>query len=159
MGTKTFIGGAAVGAGMVYLLDPEKGQLRRERLGQTLSRFLEEARQSVEGGSDQTVVRTHPYGSRIGDIEGLGSSTLAIPRAGESTAGSSTALRVAGAALALYGFTRRGRLAAMLRTMGTGLLLGSVGRARLGLPGSSLDRRRAVDIQKTLHINAPIAQV
>jgi uncharacterized membrane protein len=159
MGTKTFIGGAAVGAGMVYLLDPEKGQLRRERLGQTLSRLFDEARHNLETGSDQAVVRTYPYGSRIGDIVGLGSATLTARPAAESTLGSSTAFRVAGAALALYGLTRRGRLATMLRTVGTGLLLGSVGRARLGIPGSSLDRRRAVDIQKTLHIDAPVAQV
>ena len=157
MGTKTFIGGVSIGAGLVYLLDREKGQLRRERLGHTLSRLLEEARHGLEGGYEQAVVRSHPYGSRVGDLEGLGSATLAFPRAAGSTAES--AFRMAGAVLALYGLTRRGSLAAILRTVGTGMLLGSVGRAKLGISGSSLDRRRAVDIQKTMHIDAPIEQV
>ena len=157
MGTKTFVGGVTIGAGLVYLLDREKGQLRRERLGHMLRRLLEEARHGLEGESEQAVVQSHPYGSRMGDLEGLGSATLAFPRAAESMAES--AFRMAGAVLALYGLTRRGSLAAILRTVGTGMLLGSVGRAKLGISGSSLDRRRAVDIQKTMHIDAPIEQV
>jgi uncharacterized membrane protein len=157
MGTKTFVGGVTIGAGLVYLLDPERGQLRREQLGRLLSRLLEEARHGLEGGSEQAVVQSHRYGSRVGDLEGLGSATLSFPRAGESTA--EPVFRMAGAVLALYGLTRRGRLAAILRTVGTGMLLGSVGKAKLGISGSSLDRRRAVDIQKTMHIDAPIEQV
>ncbi|HEU4682853.1 MAG TPA: SRPBCC family protein [Gemmatimonadales bacterium] len=159
MGTTTFIGGVTIGAGLVYLLDPEQGKIRRERLSQTLNRLLEEARYGFEGESEQAVVQAHRYGSRIGDIDGLGSATLPLNRSGQFPPGSSTALQVAGAVLALYGLTRRGRFATMLRTVGTGLLLGTVGRERLGLSGSSVDRRRAVDIQKTLHINAPIEQV
>lgn len=159
MGTTTFIGGVTIGAGLVYLLDPEQGQIRRERLGQTLHHLLEEARYGFEGESEQAVVQAHPYGSRIGDIDGLGSATLPLHRAGQFPPGSGTALQVAGAVLALYGLTRRGRFATVLRTVGTGILLGTVGRAKLGISGSSVDRRRAVDIQKTLHINAPIEQV
>ena len=62
--------------------------------------------------------------------------------------------------LALYGLTRRGTFASLVRTLGTGLLVGSAGRD--SLVGSVLpraDRRRAVDIQKTLHIDAPLEQV
>jgi uncharacterized membrane protein len=64
-----------------------------------------------------------------------------------------------GGALALYGLIRRGTLAGILRTLGTGLLVGAVGRSSWsgGLP--ALDRRRAVDIQKTLFIQAPLDQV
>ena len=68
--------------------------------------------------------------------------------------------RSLGGLLALYGLTRRGTLASLFRTVGTGLLVGSAGRGGLG--GSvipSADRRRAVDIQKTLHIDAPVEQV
>ena len=51
-------------------------------------------------------------------------------------------------------------MATLLRTVGTGLLVGSAGRGRLGISGvSPLDRRRAVDIQKTLYIDAPVEQV
>jgi uncharacterized membrane protein len=159
MGTKTFIGGVTIGAGLVYLLDPEKGEMRRQRLSQSLTRLLEEARYGFVAEPEQAVVETHRYGSRIGDIDGLGSATLPLPQGAESTPVSNIALQVAGAVLAFYGFTRRGTLATMLRTLGTGILFGGVGRAKLGLSGSSVERRRAVDIQKTLHINAPIEQV
>ncbi len=73
---------------------------------------------------------------------------------------STTALRVLGGALAVYGLTRRGTFGALLRTVGAGMLVGATGRDAFtgsGLP--TLDRRRAVDIQKTLHIDAPVEQV
>jgi uncharacterized membrane protein len=106
-------------------------------------------------------LRTLSYGSRIGDIEGLGDISLrSTERRGLAPEGGGTPLKVAGALLALYGLTRRGRLATMLRTVATGLLVGAVRRGRLGLTGvTPLDRRRAVDIQKTLYIDAPLEQV
>jgi uncharacterized membrane protein len=159
MMTKTFIGGMAAGAGLVYLLDPERGKVRRERLGERLGVLVDEARRGLETGAGSSVVRSHLYGSRFGDIDGLGSATLASS-ARQTSQKPGTALRVAGALLALYGFTRRGGLAAMLRTVGAGLLLGGVGRGKLSIPGlPPVDRRRAVDIQKTLQIDAPIDQV
>jgi uncharacterized membrane protein len=160
MGTKSFIGGLTLGAGLVYLLDSERGQGRRERLGERLGFLLDEARSFQSQALESRAPQPHRYGSRIGDIEGLGSATLGRSQRFAELAGSGTALRVAGAALALYGLTRRGRLAAMLRTVGTGLLLGTVGRGGVALPGLHRgDRRRAVDIQKTLYINAPVDQV
>ena len=161
MGTKSFIGGLTVGAGLVYLLDPERGGSRRERLGERLGFLVEEARSLRSQPSGSTVPGYRHYGSRIGDIQGLGSATLASSASpAEPARGAGTALRLAGAVLALYGLTRRGRLAAMLRTVGTGLFLGAVGRGKLALPGhESIDRRRAVDIQKTLYIDAPVDQV
>jgi uncharacterized membrane protein len=161
MGKTTFIGGLTVGAGLVYLLDPEKGKLRREQLAERLGTLIDEARQRIEtSGSERPVMGSHRFGARIGDIEGLGSATLRSFGGGTEPAGvSGTALRVAGAVLAFYGLTRRGRMAAMFRTLGTSLFLGGIGRDTLGISGSSLERRRAVDIQKTLHIDAPIEQV
>lgn len=162
MGKKSFIGGLAAGAGLVYLLDPEKGKVRREQLRERLGNLIEEARGRWEtGGSESPMVGYHRFGARKGDIEGLGSATLAsFGREAGSFAASGTALRIAGAVLALFALTRRGTLAAMVRTAGTSLLLGGVGQGRLGLsalvPG---DRRRVVDIQKTLHIDAPVGQV
>lgn len=161
MGTKSFIGGVAVGAGTVYLLDPERGKFRRERLLETLEILLDEARGHGGLPAESTTVQTHRYGARLGDIQGLGGATLESPEARPKGRGASgTALRVAGAVLAIYGLTRRGRVGSMLKTVGTGLLLSGVGKAGLGVPGVSRgDRRRAVDIQKTLFIEAPIEQV
>jgi uncharacterized membrane protein len=162
MGTKVFLGGMTVGAGLVYLLDPERGEIRRERLGKRLRPLVEEFRHRFETGSAPAVrVRTQSYGSRVGDIEGLGAATLGAVEGrdvGPGTGG--TALKVAGGLLALYALTRRGRLATMFRTVGTGLVVRAVRRGSLGITGvPPLDRRRAVDIQKTLYIDAPLEQV
>lgn len=162
MGTKVFIGGMTVGAGLVYLLDPERGRLRRERLSSRIRPIVDEVRHTLEANQAQGLaLRPLSYGSRIGDLEGLSDATLRSTDRGEPTAISgNTALKVAGGLLALYGLTRRGKLATLLRTMGTGLLLDSATRGRLGIPGvPPADRRRAVDIQKTLYIDAPIDQV
>lgn len=162
MGTKAFIGGVTVGAGMVYLLDPERGEIRRERLSKRLRPLLNEIRHTLDAGSPQTLAfRPQSYGSRIGDLEGLSGATLGSTAGGGGASGAGgTALKVAGSLLALYGLTRRGKLATMVRTLGTGLLLDSARRGRLALPGvSPVDRRRAVDIQKTLYIGAPLDRV
>jgi len=162
MGTKTFIGGVTVGAGLVYLLDPEWGQIRRERLSRRLRPLVDEVRRTLEAGETETGgLRLQSYGSRIGDLEGLSEATLRPTARGEHKSDSGdTALKVAGGLLALYGLTRRGKVATVLRTLGTGLLLDSARRGGLGIPGvPPADRRRAVDIQKSLHIDAPIDQV
>jgi uncharacterized membrane protein len=158
-GTKTFLGGLTIGVGLAYLLDPERGRLRREQVARKLGPLLDEARRSLEAGpSDVTGTELLRYGSRIGDLQGLGGATLTSFRPALGGP-SSTALRVVGAALALYGLTRRGTLAAMLRTLGTGMLVSAVGRSGLTGGSPAADRRRAVDIQKTLYIEAPLDQV
>jgi uncharacterized membrane protein len=161
MGTKAFFGGVTAGAGLVYLLDPERGPLRRERLGERLLPILEQLGRTLERGAGSMVAPSPGYGSRIGDLEGLDDATLrSAGREASSARLGRRALRVAGGLLALYGLTRRGKLATALRTLGAGLMVGTAGRGTLprgGVP--PLDRRRAVDIQKTLYIDAPIDQV
>jgi len=146
----------------VYLLDPERGQLRREQLSKRLGPLIEEVGHTLGASPSYTVgLRRQSYGFRVGDIEGLSEATLGSAGRGEhSSQAGDIALKVAGGLLALYGLTRRGRIATMLRTLGTGLLLDTARRGRLRLPGiAPLDRRRAVDIQKSLYIDAPIDQV
>jgi len=156
--TRSFMSGVAVGAGLVYFLDPERGQLRRDRFQRRIAPLLEEARETFNaraGGSESAgVIR---YGSRVGDIQGLGAASLS----GNSgrLEGTPMALRLAGALLALYGLTRKGMLGAMIRTLGTGMLVDSTRDALSGMGTPAHDRRRAVDIQKTLYIEAPIDQV
>jgi uncharacterized membrane protein len=159
-GTKTFIGGLTIGAGLSYFLDPQWGQQRRERLARRLSPLVEEVRRSLELGSPEAagtgLVR---YGSRIDDLPGLAAATLGLTSMRSPSGETSAALRLIGGALALYGLTRRGGLGRMLRTLGTGMLVGAVGRSRLTGSLPAIDRRRAVDIQKTLYIEAPVDQV
>jgi uncharacterized membrane protein len=159
MGKTSFVSGMTLGAGLVYLLDPERGEQRRDRLRERLGLLLEEVRGGLQPQPSRGPrVRALRYGSRVGDIDGLGSATLSSSTPG-SRGSADGRLRFAGAALVLYGLIRRGPMATLLRTLGTGMLLGSA-RTRLGAIASRpLDRRQAVDIQKTLYIDAPVEQV
>jgi len=160
MTMKSFVGGLTVGAGAVYLFDSERGQLRRERLGERLRPALEPLGRALERGAGSVVAPVPGYGSRFGDLEGLGDATLRSSSRRVSSPADGTVLRMAGGLLALYGFTRRGKVAVVLRTLGTGLMLGKAGRVTLRIGNTPpFDRRRAVDIQKTLYIDAPIDQV
>ena len=161
MTTKVFLGGLTVGAGLVYLLDPERGKVRRARLGDRLRPLIEGAARTLERGAGSVVPPMTAYGLRIGDLEGLDDATLrSTRRDGPTSSISDTALRVAGGLLAIYGLTRSGKLATLLRTLGTGLVVGTTGRGKEALGRvSPLDRRRAVDIQKTLYIDAPVDQL
>jgi uncharacterized membrane protein len=155
--TKAFVRGLTLGAGLMYLLDSDRGRVRREQLTRRVSHLLAGARQRFE--TDSFDVEIGHYGTRVGDIAGLGAATLGMVRATSLSRGNTAALQVLGGLLALYGLTRRGTLASLFRTIGTGLLVGSTGRDSLGSVLPHLDRRRAVDIQKTLHIDAPLEQV
>jgi uncharacterized membrane protein len=124
MSAKHFLGGAAVGAGLVYVLDRE---------GPTAA-----AR----------------YGTRLGDLEGLEAANLGRSRTPADVGGLA---RAAGAVLAAYGVFRRGRTGAWFRTLGLGIAASS---PRRSTPSHTLgERRRTVDIQKSLHVEAPIDRV
>jgi uncharacterized membrane protein len=161
MAMKMFLGGVAAGAGLVYLLDPERGSIRRERLSQQLRPLVEGATRTLERGAASIVPPSPGYGSRIGDLEGLGDATLrSRSRERPAASSSGTWWRIAGGLLAVYILSRRGGLASVFKTVGTGFLVSTAGRGKLGrTPGLPLDRRRAVDIQKSLYIEAPVDQV
>jgi uncharacterized membrane protein len=161
MAMKMFLGGIAAGAGLIYLLDPERGSTRRERLSRQLRPLLDGATRTLERGAASIVPPAPGYGSRIGDLEGLGYATLrSRPRERTTQGSSGTWWQIAGGLLALYVLTRRGGFGSVFKTLGTGLLVSTAGRGKLGLTTESpLDRRRAVDIQKTLYIDAPVDQV
>jgi len=136
MGAKQFVGGAIIGAGMVYYLDPDRGPERRAQLSSALG---------LVGGSGH-------YGMRLGDIGGLeGANLAARPPDAHRVA------RVAGGALLAYGLLRGGRTGKLMRTAGIGLVARGLQRAEpSAAPG---DRRRTIDIQKTLHVAAPPERV
>jgi uncharacterized membrane protein len=159
--TKTFLGGLTIGAGLVYLLDPERGGLRRDRLARRLTPLIGEARRAFEGNLPLAPeAGVSHYGSRIGDVHRLEGATLGFGSGLAAGSGAASAWRIAGVVLTVLGLVRRGALGAMLRTLGASMVVGGAGRqalAGVGLPAG--DRRRAVDIQKTLYIEAPVDQV
>jgi uncharacterized membrane protein len=124
MSAKHFLGGAALGAGLVYVLDSR---------------------------SPGAATR---YGARLGDIEGLEAANLGRGRTPADVGGLA---RAAGTALAVYGLLRRGRKGAWLRTLGLGI---AASAPRRSAPSPVLgERRRTIDIQKSLFVEAPADRV
>lgn len=136
MAARPFVGGAVVGAGLVYFLDREHGPARRARLRGQLG-----------------LLQTHGrYGMRLGDIGGLEAANLTEPRSEARRRA-----RVAGGLLLAYGILRRGRIGRVLRSAGLGLLARGI---RGGFTSAaSRDRRHTIDIQKTLYVSAPLERV
>jgi uncharacterized membrane protein len=133
MSARTFLGGALIGAGLVYFLDPEQGEARRERV---------RARWPRRGR----------YGSRLGDIHGLEAANLAGPAVPVDLR---RLARLAGGVLAAYGLVRRGKAGSVLRTVGLGL---AATARRASVAPAPRERRRTIDIQKTLFVDAPVEQ-
>ena len=144
MGTRSFLGGLAVGAGLGYFLDPVCGSERRRRAGERVAAWRE--------GSTGAVAPVR-YGSRLGDVAGLESASLGTAR-GQRLA--SALLAIGGGVLALYGLARRGLAGSAARTAGAALLARGWKPWPADGPG---ERRRVVDIQKSIHIQAPVAEV
>jgi uncharacterized membrane protein len=150
--------GLAVGAGMIYYLDPREGAARRNRLAAWIRDLLSEL--GDEGltrglGSWRTPRGRAPgghYGARAGDIGGLEAANL------ESSGGGGRLAKALalGLLLAAWGLTRRGAVGLGMRAAGLGFVMN---RLKQRPETSAVERRRTVDIQKTLRIEAPVDQV
>jgi uncharacterized membrane protein len=143
--------GMAIGAGMAYLLDPEFGERRRARLRTRLEDYLGE-----DVGTPQLGTPIGRYGSRRGDIQGLESANL---ESSSRRGASDRALALLGGALTLYGIARRGALGLAARTLGSGMVWSELRASSAPTAPAGRERRRTVDIQKTLFIDAPVEQV
>jgi uncharacterized membrane protein len=153
MGAKDFLSGAALGAGLVYFLDPERGTGRRARARDRLGAMV--GAQSEPPAEPVTLRR---YGSRLDDIGGLEAANL--PRRGQPPRSlAELLLALAGGVLSLYGLSRRGVVGSATRTLGAGLLAGGLRTQRSGTSRPGAERRRTIDIQKSLSIVAPVEQV
>jgi uncharacterized membrane protein len=141
----------AIGAGLVFLLDPESGERRRSRLRQRIrDRWGED-----QGEEPASTLPVGHYGSRQGDIVGLEGATLARRASSESK---DRLLALLGGALALYGLARKGVIGAAAQTIGAGMVWSEFREPRDAVH-TGRERRRTVDIQKTLFIAAPVDRV
>jgi uncharacterized membrane protein len=163
MRKRDLIVGMALGAGMVYYLDPRDGAGRRARLAGRLHDLLSEhGDEARRRGLDRWRVERDRwsefapghYGARVGDIAGLDAANLGLRGRSGALLGVAGAL---GALLALYGLTRGGMAGTGARAVGTGLVISDLRERRW--TGRAGERRRIVDIQKTLRVEAPVGRV
>jgi uncharacterized membrane protein len=164
MRKRDLVTGMAVGAGMVYYLDPREGAARRlrlaDRLRDLLSELADEGRTRGlgrwrEGREAWPPPQPGHYGARVGDIGGLEAANLGHAGVGH---GLTSGAGLLGLLLTIYGLTRRGLVGLGFRTLGAGLVVSEL-REGHSAPLPAGERRRTVDIQKTLRIEAPVDRV
>lgn len=149
--------GLAVGAGLIYYLDPREGASRRLRLADGVRDLVGELSDQRPGQRLQVgrpLAGAGHYGARAGDIGGLEAANLESGGWGLQL-GKAAAL---GLVLAFWGLTRRSLAGMGVRGFGTGLLMSRL-HETAGRPVGARERRRTIDIQKTLRIEAPVEQV
>ena len=147
MSGRSFLGGVAVGAGLTWMLDPERGAARRAEL-----------RRRVDGLFGTSPAPLAPIGAgagvrtRSGDIAELGAHAYRVTAAGRRLAPKAALTTAAGGAIALFGLTRRGLTGRAMRAAGTSMVAAGLRgiEARAGI-----ERRRAFDVQRTIDVGAP----
>lgn len=176
------LAGAAVGAVLMYLFDPERGAPRRAGSAQRLREFgrqagsmashlatgvASETTRQLTGGSAGT--RHHRSADHGGSFHHaraldqpppLADSALPAPLHGRARHGMRKAAMAGGGLLALYGLvTPRSTLAAALGLAGLALAAGSAGPGSRRLMARASSHARPVVIEKTIRIGAPAEQV
>jgi uncharacterized membrane protein len=167
----TWLGGASLGAGAMYLMDPDRGDRRRAELRQVLTELADsELVQRAERELAQRVPRldagetARQLGSQVS--EGVAQLGDAVSRlgsgAGAALESSASWLPALGSAAipALRGLGRRRRRTLTLSAGDWALLGGVVG---LVVTGLWLARRagpgEGIDVARTIRIDAPLERV
>jgi uncharacterized membrane protein len=153
-----FIGASAVGAGLMYLFDPQRGRRRRARLR---DRALSATH---EMGEDATATARHLGHRARGQVARVRSLILGRRRAGRATATSlwaRTVARVGGVTLATTALrSGRGAVGTLLGLAGLRVMArrSGVKRALKRLPGLG-PGPRATTVRRALTVNAPVDRV
>lgn len=156
MDGRMLLAGVALGVGVAYFLDPERGAARRRRVVQEAKHLLEDLVALVgrpHPGATAPAVPAEDLESlprRRDDLPGLGGPDLRSEPHDEGPPGA--LLGLAGGVLTTYGLTRRDRIATAMAALGAGMAAaGVVQNPALGVR----DRRRAVEVQRTVQLEAP----
>lgn len=149
MGKISFLAGVGLGAGLVYYLDPEFGQERRLRARRQLDAL------SNPEAREENATPTALPSRRQDDLPAF---RFENERESEFPVGG-VVLGVAGGALAAYGLVKRGRIGKMIRRIGMGMLTKGINEVDVAGMTGFRERRRAVDLQKSFRIEAPVDRV
>lgn len=155
------LGGMATGAGVMLLLDPDRGRRRRALIADKLASLR--ARSSKFAGKASRDLGNRARGlaheARKGNLfvkasDATHNNTFEFMQQNWTPAARVVA-GVTGGALALYGVSRRGIPGAAAGTAGAGLLARSISNMQLAQLVASIGGS-GVGVQKTIHIKAPV---
>lgn len=150
--TRTLLLGIALGAGFAYFADPDRGAARRRRAIAEARSLLGELAAFVGASApapEQPADEPDALARRRTDLPGIGGAELRTAPAGEAPPGA--LLGIAGGVLTVYGLTRRDRIATAMAALGAGMMAGGVAQnPAIGVR----DRRRAIEVQRTLQLDA-----
>lgn len=172
-----WLGGAAAGALVMYMLDPERGALRRAQSGERLRELGRQTGGAVgravrhigEGRAEEPVKGSEP--SYRSDLEqrtadaghDMGATASSVLQAAQTqlggnwSPGARSAAVVGGGALGLYALATRSPLAMLAGLAGLTLL--ARGASNQPLTSLMSTRGRTVDVARSIHIDASPEQV
>lgn len=158
------LGGIATGAGVMLLLDPDRGRRRRALIADKLASLR--ARSTKFAGKASRDLGNRARGlaheARRGNLfvkssDHTRSNTFEFMQQNWTPAARVVA-GVTGGTLALYGAGRRGILGTAAGMAGAGLLARSISNVQLAQLLASIGGR-GVGVEKTIHIKAPVESV
>lgn len=179
--TAALLGGVGVGAALMYLLDPNRGALRRALMRDKLEYALHLASVAAGATSRDLVrrardVRDRALGGRNGDhghpesvddandlaagvepsMETTGNGARRPPTVDDWTPAARLLTSIAGGALAIYGIGRRDKLGTALGLAGLALVTRGVSNREFR---DLMPARDGVLVKATVHIAAPLEEV
>jgi uncharacterized membrane protein len=149
----TGIGSLGIGAGLMYFLDPNRGNRRRALVQARVNRSVRDAGEAINSSVSQVRDRTRsvmdqsrravlgqqPDNRMRGALQGL--------------------LAAGGSSLALYGRKRKNVIGTVLSIAGLGMVAGGVASIPIRRLILRNREQEAIEVEKTIEIDAPLEEV